>query len=247
MSRRSGSTGRGSVTRWFTSDPSRLAVAVIAGGAVLSLGAVALGGFVRYGQVLAGLLYALAVLLPILGAILAISALWWALVAADSSERPLYDGEPPEKGDTRTKDPVARETKWQLDEAANDWYRCRAERATAEVVERLDEGAIRTLRARRGLDRHSAREAVRSGTWTDDRVAAAFLSTDVGQPLEERLRGAIDPGKAFERRVRRTLSAIDEIGADSRSLEQPAEGGRETSTLELSPGRSDRTEPEVSR
>jgi hypothetical protein len=49
------------------------------------------------------------------------------------------------------------------------------------------------------------------GAWTDDRYAAAFLSTtaDVDYPWYHRLYAWLYPGRAYERRVRRALDAVE--------------------------------------
>jgi len=51
--------------------------------------------------------------------------------------------------------------------------------------------------------------AVADGSWTDDRVAAAFLADDASYPLLSRLRSWVDPAAARERRVERALAAIE--------------------------------------
>lgn len=60
-------------------------------------------------------------------------------------------------------------------------------------------------------DRDGAADAVASGSWTDDRVAAAFLADADGPsyPLLERLREWVDADAARERRVERTVDAIE--------------------------------------
>jgi hypothetical protein len=54
------------------------------------------------------------------------------------------------------------------------------------------------------------------GAWTDDRYAAAFLSTtaDVDYPWYHRLYAWLYPGRAYERRVHRTLAAVERTCAD---------------------------------
>lgn len=219
-------------------DRDRLAVAVIVGGTVLAFASVVLGGFVRH-DLLADVLYPLAVLLPAIGVVIAFGALWWAATVVDSSagESPLLADidQPPERGHSRTERPVALETTWLLENGTDEWYRCRDGSSTATVRERLTDGAVRTLRAKRGLERSAAREAVRSGTWTDDDVAAAFLADDVRQPIEERLRAAVDPGRAFDRRLRRTLTAIESIADDSRPLELRRDRDRTSTVTESEP------------
>lgn len=76
----------------------------------------------------------------------------------------------------------------------------------------LRDSAVRQTVAIRGTDTPTARSIVEAGDWTDDRVAAAFLSDAVSYPLAERLRAATDPGRAYRQRVRRTLDAIDRVG-----------------------------------
>ncbi|AEH36519.1 DUF7269 family protein [Halopiger xanaduensis] len=235
MSRRSStSPWRSAFARLTAVDRDRLAVAVIVGGTVLAFASVVLGGFAPYG-LLADVFYPLAVLLPAIGVVVAFGACWWATVAGSSTgEPPLLadlDG-PPERGQSRTENPVALETTWLLEDGTDEWYRCQDGTSTGTVRERLADGAVRTLRAKRGLERRAAREAVRSGTWTDNDVAAAFLAADVRQPVEERLRAAVDPGGAFDRRVRRTLAAIESIADDSRPLEVGRERDRTPTVAE---------------
>jgi len=54
------------------------------------------------------------------------------------------------------------------------------------------------------------------GAWTDDRYAAAFLSTtaDVDYPWYHRLYAWLYPGRAYELRVRRALDAVERTCAD---------------------------------
>jgi len=56
-----------------------------------------------------------------------------------------------------------------------------------------------------------AAAAVASGSWTDDRVARAFLADEDGPdyPLFERLREWVDADAARERRISRTVDAIE--------------------------------------
>ncbi|RKD88130.1 DUF7269 family protein [Halopiger aswanensis] len=248
MSRRSStSLWRSAVGRLTAVDRDRLAVAVIAGGTVLAFASVVLGGFVPYG-LLANVLYPLAVLLPAIGVVIAFGALWWAATVTGPSagESPLLSDadidRPPEQGHSRTERPVALETTWLLEDGTDEWYRCQDGTSTGTVRERLADGAVRTLRAKRGLEQSAARAAVRSGTWTDDDIAAAFLADGVRQPVEERLRAAVDPGGAFDRRVRRTLTAIESIADDSRPLEvrrerAPTSTTTESETTEVAPDR----------
>lgn len=225
--RRSASRWRDALARLAAIDRDRLAVAVIVGGTVLAFASVVLGGFVPYG-LLADVLYPFAILLPVIGVVIAFGACWWAAaVGSNAGESPLLADidRPPERGRSRAERAVAVETAQLLESGTDEWYRCWDGTSTATVRERLADGAVRTLRAKRGLERRAAREAVRSGTWTDDDVAAAFLADadDVRQPVGEQLRATVDPGGAFDRRVERTLTAIDSIADDSRPLESRRE------------------------
>ena len=212
--RRTGSrrtTGELILRRLAAVDRDRLATAVVLGGVGLAVVTVLFAGYLPVGGALASLLYSLAVLFPLIGVGLVVVALWWTRTAAGTRGSSFFEGERPEAGVVRTERPVGRESGWLLDKAANEWYRCRDGGSSEEVQNRLVEGAVRTLEARRGLAHETAVEAVRSGTWTDDPLAAAFLADDLRQPLGERLQAAIDPGGAFQRRLRHTLDAIDEI------------------------------------
>lgn len=222
MSRQpSGGSWRESIARLGSPDLEWLATAVVAGGTVLALWTVLLGGFLPSGSVLARLLYLPAVLFPAIGVAIAAVACWWAWTVDRATDRAMIHGPPPETAATRTEQTVGRETERTLTAAAQDWYHCRQMGSTREIRRRLADGAVRVVRTRRGLTVDAAREAVRSGTWTDDPVAAAFLADELRQPLVERLRASVDPGAAHARRVRRTLAAIDAIddGADPADAE----------------------------
>lgn len=197
--------------RLTATDRDRIAAATLAGSTGLAIAAVAFGGFLSPSGALVTLLYLLAILLPAVGVAIVIAVLWALRRAGRSAAPALLEGPPPEAGVTRTEHAVDRETGWALETAAGGWYRCRRNDAADDVRGRLTDGAVRAVTAARGLETEAARDAVRSGTWTDDPVAAAFLATDRRQPLRERLRGAVDPGGAYRRRVRRTLSAIESL------------------------------------
>ncbi|MEY7850502.1 hypothetical protein AB7C87_15040 [Natrarchaeobius sp. A-rgal3] len=200
------------IDRAVDANSERLSVVVIAVGAVLATASIVLGGFVpSFGQFLIGLLYLLAMLLPAVGLVLALPAIRWVVTDGGEDVSSLVEDEPPEVGVTRTSNRIGRETGWTLDHAANGWYRCQPNDSTAEVRNRLAEGALRAIKARRGHTVEAAGEALRTGRWTDDPVAAAFLGDDLPQPFDERLRGAVDPGAAYDRRIRRTLLAIEAL------------------------------------
>jgi hypothetical protein len=73
----------------------------------------------------------------------------------------------------------------------------------AETLLAVDERANRRPPA-------ETRAAIERGTWTDDPVAAAFLSAEasVSLPFRERLRAWLTPRAAFARAVDRTVEAI---------------------------------------
>jgi hypothetical protein len=62
-----------------------------------------------------------------------------------------------------------------------------------------------------GRERAAAVEVVDDGAWTDDRYAAAFLTSTsaVDYPLRHRLYAWLYPDRAYERRVHRTLRAVE--------------------------------------
>lgn len=57
-------------------------------------------------------------------------------------------------------------------------------------------------------------EQVATGAWTDDRTAAAFLADDLDPSLRSRIRLWLDPEHERERRVRRTIRAVERLGED---------------------------------
>ena len=79
-----------------------------------------------------------------------------------------------------------------------------------EIQESLRTTAVATLVQQSGFDPDRARTAVREGTWTDDRLAAAFVGSGPF-PLVSRLRAWLDPVAERRRRVERTLLAIERL------------------------------------
>ncbi|ELY74709.1 DUF7269 family protein [Natrinema pallidum] len=191
--------------------PEAIAVGIVGAGAALAVGATVFGGFLPSVQSLTVLLYPFAMLFPAIGAVLAVGACWWVWAADRSDGSQLLEGPPPEAAVTTTEHPVGRESAKTLLVAGEGRYRCRRNESAAAVRRGLVDGAVRVVTTSRGLAADSAREAVRTGTWTDDPVAAAFLAEELPQPPRERLRAAVDPGAAYHRRVRRTLAAIERI------------------------------------
>lgn len=206
------------VGRITSTDNSRLLGAVLAAGTVMALGLVAFAGFLRgvIGPILAGFLYVFVVLIPIWGIVLAaVGAHLWSTGATDRLG-PIRSPSP-EGGVTAAEGPVGRETAQRLRNAASDHYRSAVDAPADDVRSTLWEGAVRRTRTRFGHDEPTARSVVVAGEWTDDPVAAAFLSDEVSYPLGDRLRAAVDPGRAYLRRVRRTVEALEapsDAGAD---------------------------------
>ncbi len=200
------------VYEWFRSrDSFRVSFGLVAVGSAVALLAVLLGGFLPTpGATLAGPLYALAVLLPLGGIVLVAYAV---RLAARSRRR--RGGDPL----TSVSDPdpwaddsgVTSDVDDRLSRASDARYQCSSTRSAETIRADLSEGAARVVQARHGLSPAAAREAVRTGEWTDDPVAAGFLGEAARLPFDERLRAAVDPGRSYRRQVRRTIAAIEAL------------------------------------
>lgn len=198
------------VGRLTSVDRESLLAAVLAVGTLLAVGLFVFGGFLasalRFG--LGPLLYVFALALPIWGIVFAVVALRWYAEVRDERRAPFVE-QPPETGVTDATEPVGESTAEDLVGATVGRYTCVQHPSASETRETLQEGAVRRTRTRHGHDDTTARAIVAEGEWTDDPVAAAFLSERVRYPLVERLRAAVDPGEAYVRRVRRTVDAIE--------------------------------------
>lgn len=95
------------------------------------------------------------------------------------------------------------------------WARATAgdERALAAVRDRLRRTAVQAVARSRGQEREAAAAAIATGDWTDDRTAAAFLAErgGPGHGVRARLRLWLDPERERERRVRRTVAAVQSL------------------------------------
>ncbi|OIB59281.1 DUF58 domain-containing protein [Natrialba sp. SSL1] len=83
----------------------------------------------------------------------------------------------------------------------------------------------------RGDSVAEATDRIERGNWTDDRIAAAFLSDSVEVPsrsILDRVRTAVDREPSFQRSVRHTVAAIAAVGYDgtSAAASASAESGR---------------------
>ena len=96
---------------------------------------------------------------------------------------------------------------------------------------RLEEAAVAVLTRLRGLDTTRAREAVRTGEWTERRQAGAYLGEDIPEPEREvSLARLFATESARERSRRRTVDAIAAaagVGSDEETVDTTP-GGKES-------------------
>ncbi|SEP27999.1 hypothetical protein SAMN04487948_1326 [Halogranum amylolyticum] len=114
--------------------------------------------------------------------------------------------------------------------------------AHEQVRGRLRETATQTVMRRENCGRKTARESVETGSWTDDRDAAAFVGGAEGPspPLSSRVSAALRGRSWFQHGARRAAEEIvagdgPETGDDTRHA---TDGGRavERGEIELSGG-----------
>lgn len=216
-------------------ETDRLLGAVMALGAVAAVVIVALGGFLTgiTESFLASLLYAFALVLPAAGFLLVAFVVRRQLRAEPHPREPIRTP-PPEEGVTQAEWSVGRDARHKLMGATASQYRCESHISAEKIHNRLRRSAVQRTRTRHGHDEATARSMVAGGEWTDDPVAAAFLSEEVRYPFGDRLRAAIDPGSAYRRRVRRTLDAIerlDEGALDGRSAAEQSPAADESGSV----------------
>jgi uncharacterized protein (DUF58 family) len=174
-------------------------------------------------------LYLVALALPTIGFVIGLAALVAFLRAAESGDvaTPAETGRPSTSANTTIGDTLSRV----LEQTRRRRYRGVTTASSERLHEMLVRAVGRALRRRDGLDSAGAERAIEEGSWTDDPVAAGFLSSERRMPLFERLRGAVDPGRAYRRRLDRTLDAIDRLDRpaaserDERAETPGAEGG----------------------
>ncbi|MFQ3307952.1 MAG: hypothetical protein ACI977_000167 [Candidatus Nanohaloarchaea archaeon] len=58
-------------------------------------------------------------------------------------------------------------------------------------------------------------EIIKSGAWTEDDVAAAFIDTDLKYPWIERIREWLEEDETLERRVKSTVNAVEKLHLES--------------------------------
>lgn len=78
-----------------------------------------------------------------------------------------------------------------------------------EVRERIREAAVALVASRGGLDRETAAGRIERGEWTDDPVAAAFLSESVRAPAAVRWRERLSTTPRVVSRARQTVETLE--------------------------------------
>jgi len=144
---------------------------------------------------------------------------------------------PPERVTAETATPTAARLDAAIDRAiAGD------DAALRGVRDRLGAATVDRLVRYAGYAPAAAEEAVATGTWTGDRVAAAFLSDERGPvyAFGSRLRLWIDPAAERRRRLSRTVGAIDALDGRPVADHPPADRQRrDRSQAEANPRRGD--------
>ncbi|MFU8867116.1 DUF58 domain-containing protein [Natronococcus sp.] len=143
------------------------------------------------------------------------------LAAVAIGLRALFTREPPRTVDTPdperpTAVPVPGET---LRESLGAFRSVETNYAVTSrrTVEGLRAAAIAVRSRFGGDDEERARERVEAGDWTDDDVAAAFLSPSLERPsgsVRDRIAAAAARGSRFEDGVRHAVAAIARVGDD---------------------------------
>lgn len=107
----------------------------------------------------------------------------------------------------------------------------RTRNARSGVRARVRTTAVRAYASRRTVTEEEAADAVAAGEWTADRVAAAFVGNERAPdyPLRERLRGWVQPDRAFQRRAARAADAVHALATDSQSMPTTTTTDREWS------------------
>ena len=78
----------------------------------------------------------------------------------------------------------------------------------------LREAGVETLVEFQGYSEAAARDAIDSGTWTDDRYAVEFFTTSTGSgtSVTDSVRGSISGESPFHQRANRAASEIERLG-----------------------------------
>lgn len=80
-----------------------------------------------------------------------------------------------------------------------------------EARKELRKTTKEVLKRQKGYKTSETEEIVHSGDWTNDKVAAAFIDTNIKYPLIERLREWLEEDETLERRANRTLNAVEKL------------------------------------
>ncbi len=104
-------------------------------------------------------------------------------------------------------------------DAMVEWATDSREAARDNVQQTFAETTVQAYARVEECTTETAQQAIATGTWTDDRVAAAFIGGEDSPryPLWARLRGWLDPSAEHSRRVRRTMDAIRALRTDGES------------------------------
>lgn len=93
--------------------------------------------------------------------------------------------------------------------------------SASPMRDRLREAAVQSLVRTRHDSRDAAERRIDDGTWTDDPIAAAFLSGDVD--VLTQIKRLATGGGTFRRAVERTVDAIASIEAGENSRDRTAD------------------------
>jgi len=94
---------------------------------------------------------------------------------------------------------------------ASGWS-ARRRRSRGQLRERVGQAAMAAVVNATGCRQEEAARRIESGEWTDDPVAAAFLSEQVSLTARERLRLVLgSPGSQFLTQVDRAVKAVERL------------------------------------
>lgn len=152
-----------------------------------------------------------------------VSAASWRAARSARAERDAFDevtAGPPEGVTAARQRLTAADLERKFDAAIGG-----DDEATEQVRDRLRETAARACARSADCEIAEARTAVRNGTWTDDRTAAAVLADEDGpvHSLGSRLRLWLDPESERERRFDGTVRATTNLAGRSSPLARSAD------------------------
>lgn len=112
---------------------------------------------------------------------------------------------------------VGRRFRQEREWTAGDWLDAGQHERTVAFRDRLRDAAVDAYTLETDVDRDTARQAVQTGVWTDDRVAAWFLADEDERPrlpLALWLRTRLLPARTYRSVVDRTAAAIGDLRGD---------------------------------